>query len=243
MKETIYTIPVNEAYNTDCECPMCILEKNLEKEAVEYSLGPAMMEPDFREQSNKIGFCLKHFEMMFSSPSKLPLALVLDTHVENVISKLSEIEKKSHSNETKGLFKKNKTTDRCTELSNFLSMLDNDCMVCKKTNHTMERYADVLCDMWVCNEEFKAKFEKSKGVCLKHLKLLSNTAASSLKEKDKNAFITALLKKELCELDRINSDIHKFTLKFDYRNRDMDLGTAKDAPQRTIEKLSGYMNK
>ena len=27
MKETIYTIPINEAYETDCECPLAHLEK------------------------------------------------------------------------------------------------------------------------------------------------------------------------------------------------------------------------
>ena len=32
MKEQIYTIPVNEVYDTDCECPLCELEKKLEKE-------------------------------------------------------------------------------------------------------------------------------------------------------------------------------------------------------------------
>ena len=29
MKEKIYEIPVNEAFEQDCECPICILEKNL----------------------------------------------------------------------------------------------------------------------------------------------------------------------------------------------------------------------
>ena len=52
MKETIYTIPINEAYETDCECPLCELESKREAEAGEYSLGPAMMEPDFRIDSN-----------------------------------------------------------------------------------------------------------------------------------------------------------------------------------------------
>ena len=31
VKEQIYTIPVNEVYDTDCECPLCELEKKLEK--------------------------------------------------------------------------------------------------------------------------------------------------------------------------------------------------------------------
>ena len=33
MKEQIYTIPVNEVYETDFECPLCELEKRLEREA------------------------------------------------------------------------------------------------------------------------------------------------------------------------------------------------------------------
>ena len=79
MKEQIYTIPVNEAYETDCECPLCFLERKLEQEAVEYELGAAMMEADHREESNNKGFCNRHFEMMFHSGNKLSLALVLDT--------------------------------------------------------------------------------------------------------------------------------------------------------------------
>ena len=43
MKEQIYTIPVNEAFDTPCECPLCVLEKRLEDEAVEYALGAAMI--------------------------------------------------------------------------------------------------------------------------------------------------------------------------------------------------------
>jgi hypothetical protein len=54
--------------------------------------------------------------------------------------------------------------------------------------------------------------------------------------------LTELIEKEEKELERINDDIHKFTLKFDYRNRDMEWGTAKDAPERCVEKVVGYMN-
>lgn len=56
MKEQIYTIPVNEVYDTDCECPLCELEKKLEKETLDYALGAAMMEPEFRMESNEKGF-------------------------------------------------------------------------------------------------------------------------------------------------------------------------------------------
>ena len=46
MKDRIYTIPVNEAFDKHSECPLCTLAKKLEDEAVEYAIGAAMMEPD-----------------------------------------------------------------------------------------------------------------------------------------------------------------------------------------------------
>ena len=41
MKEKIYTIPINEAVESDSECPFCLIEKKLEKESIEYTLGAA----------------------------------------------------------------------------------------------------------------------------------------------------------------------------------------------------------
>ena len=54
MKEQIYTIPVNEVYDTDCECPLCELEKKLEKETLDYALGAAMMDERHNAPAN---FC------------------------------------------------------------------------------------------------------------------------------------------------------------------------------------------
>ena len=33
MKEQLYTIPVNDAFAKDCECPICEMYKELEKNA------------------------------------------------------------------------------------------------------------------------------------------------------------------------------------------------------------------
>ena len=101
MREKIYTIPLNEAYETDCECPLCLLEKKIESEAVEYTLGAAMMEPDFRIESNEKGFCNKHYSMLFSKPNKLSLALVLETHLLELSKSLDSL-----SNEFENFFKR-----------------------------------------------------------------------------------------------------------------------------------------
>ena len=238
MKEQIYTIPVNEAYDADCECPMCLLESNLEKETLDYTLGAAMMEPDFRENSNKKGYCNHHFELLFDKQNKLPLALILDTHFEEARKTLTEIAKKAPSSKG-GLFKKK--DGYSAKLSERLQNIAEGCIVCDKINHTMERYADVLMYMWVNEPEFRTKLDNSKGLCLKHMKLLCDTAEKSIGSKA-NEFISAMIEKEIKELERVQDDIHRFTLKFDYRNKDMEWGTAKDAPIRTIEKLTGYIN-
>ena len=41
MKEKLYTIPVNDAFKEDCECPLCNIYKKLEQEALEYTLRPS----------------------------------------------------------------------------------------------------------------------------------------------------------------------------------------------------------
>lgn len=219
MKEKIYTIPINEAFDEACECPLCLIEKRLEREAVEYELGAAMMEPDHRELSNEKGFCKKHLEMMFEKENKLSLALVLDTHLAEVRKKISALK-----NAKKGLFKKETPS---------ISEAVDSCIICEKIEKTMDRYCEVLASMYKDEPEFRAKFDGSKGFCLPHFE--------KLLEYGNGHFIKALIEKEEKELEAINDDIHKFTLKFDYRNRDMEWGTAKDAPKRCVEKVVGYI--
>ena len=223
MKEQIYTIPINEAFDEKTFCPLCQIQKRLEKEAVEYELGPAMMEPDHRVLSNEKGFCARHLGMMFEKSEKLPLSLVLDTHLKEVRKKLERLDTGK-----KKLFK---GSDDKNEISSVL----NSCVICEKLEKTMDRYARVLIDMWKDEREFTEKFENSKGFCLKHFEGLYSLSNSA-------EFKKALSEKELKELSSLQEDIHRFTLKFDYRNRDMEWGSAKDAPKRTVEALVGYIN-
>lgn len=242
MKETIYTIPINDAFDANTECPLCFLRSRLENEAVEYALGAAMMEPDYRIESNEKGYCNKHYSMLFSNTNKLSLALVLDTHLEELRGKLEGITK--HADKLKnakgGLFKKNSSAEELSKkLGAFLEKRTNSCIICDKIEHTMKRYTELIIEMWANDVEFKAKFEASMGVCLLHFKELLTVAEKKLSGAKFNEFLALMAEKENNELKRIQDDIHKFTLKFDYRNKDMEWGTAKDAPVRTIEKLSG----
>lgn len=245
MKEKIYTIPVNEAYEIDCECPLCYLQSKLESESVDYALGAAMMEPDYRIESNDKGFCNKHFSMMFQRPNKLSLSLVLDTHLDEVRKKISKYDKqaKKLKNSSGGLFKKSDTQVFNDDFTNTLKDIQDSCIICDKINYTIDRYIDVLLYMWENDSKFKKKFDNSKGVCIPHFESLCRASTKSLPKKSAGDFVSSLCEKQKQELERIQEDIHRFTLKFDYRNQDMEWGTAKDAPIRTIEKISGTIIK
>ncbi len=240
MKEKIYTIPLNEAYETDCECPLCLLEKKLEDEAIEYTLGAAMMEPDFRIESNEKGFCKNHYSMLFSKQNKLSLALILETHMQEISKSLDSLSKEFKKSSENRLFKK--SSESGDKINDWFDKNNSSCVICDKINHTMKRYIEVFFYMWSHDNEFKNKVISSKGFCLYHFGILFKNVHKYLGKNDATEFLNIIYNKEKDELMRINEDIHKFTLKFDYRNKDMEWGTAIDAPIRTIEKLSGYIH-
>lgn len=241
MKEKIYTIPVNDAFSADCECPLCHLEKSLENEAVDYTLGAAMMEPDYRIKSNEKGFCRRHYPMLIRKQNKLSLSLVLDTHLNEVREKLKSFEKgiSSDLSDKKPLFKKKDGTT-AEVLADFLDASEKSCVICEKISDTVKRYIDVIFYLWKNDSSFHDKIQNGKGFCIPHFNMLIKSAGKALDNRRAAEFIKLLYNKELSELDRIQDEIHRFTLKFDYRNKDMDLGSAVDSPVRTIEKLSGY---
>lgn len=238
MKETIYTIPVNEAFDSsiaDGGCPFCIMKHRLEEERVRYTLGASMMEPDARELTNMYGFCEEHFKMLFTQPNKLSLALVLDTHLESVRSRL---EMSAPTAAQKGGFLKKKTGGTAA-LTAAISSVVSGCAVCQSVNTTMERYTDVFFHMWSTDSDFAKKFDNCGGMCLEHYRELIDKSGKYLNTAKQSQFADTLYEKQKRLLDALQEDIHKFTLKFDYRNKDMPWGSAKDAPKRVIEYLSG----
>ena len=81
--EKIYMIPVNDAYNEACGCPICRLRDKAETNYLEYYLGPSLMEPDTRKITNKTGFCPVHMGKLNQAvTNRLGLGLVMHTHLK-----------------------------------------------------------------------------------------------------------------------------------------------------------------
>lgn len=77
MKQDITTIPISEVLEQTDGCFVCRMRKMLEKRALEYASGSAMMEPDVRIKMNDLGFCAYHFKKWTRPADGFPLDLCL----------------------------------------------------------------------------------------------------------------------------------------------------------------------
>lgn len=253
MKERIYTIPINEAFDQDSECPLCICETKLENDALEYYVGPAMMEPDCRIETNKTGFCADHFYKLYNlRKDRLPLALVIDTHLTEQIKILEGIYRK-HEKSLKSLCGKgvleslpetikgkNSASGRAIEeIVDKLKELKKTCAVCDKMNSNMDKLIDNTLYLYKKESDFKRKFLNSKGFCLKHLEALLEKSREVLSPAYQAELLVNLFPLELKELSRIQDEVNYFTRMFDYRNANADWKNSRDAVSRSIEKIAG----
>ncbi|AGC67280.1 extracellular solute-binding protein family 1 [Thermoclostridium stercorarium subsp. stercorarium DSM 8532] len=253
MKERIYTIPVNEAFEVDSECPMCILEKRVEDDAIRYTLGPSMMEPDTRIETNKKGFCNRHFAKLYNTQeNRLPLGLIIDTHLMEQNGILRDMYQKAMPGIQKeagigaveklvrGIKKKKDHTDTFIHsMIDKLNELEKSCTICEKINYNMDKFTDVILYLYFKEPEFRERFESKKGFCLPHLKMLLEGSMKYLNHRQRSEFVMNLMSLELNHLDRIKEEVNWFTQMFDYKNRDASWKNSRDAVPRSIEKICG----
>ncbi len=250
MKERIYTIPVTEAFGQDCECPLCVLEKKMENDALEYHLGPAMMEPDSRVETNRTGFCARHFTKMYNmQQNRLPLGLVIDTHMQEQ-NKIIEILYHKHENAIKSeaakgfpdfsLGSKNSASLRfIDEMLQKLGTLSGTCAVCDRVQMSMDKMLDVTLYLFFKEPDFRKSFEASKGFCLKHLEALLRMLKAQYGKGRQAEFIRVLMPLQIEHMKRVQDDVNYFTKMFDYRSQGLDWKNSRDAIPRSIEKICG----
>lgn len=234
MKEAIYTIPVNDAFDEGGECPFCNMIKNLEKESVDYMLGASYMEDDIRAETDKVGFCKKHYNMMYKKQNRLGLALILQTHLQKTRNDIGELSK-NLKGEKKGLFAKPKVENNVTP---YIKKIMDSCYVCDRIKTNFDRYIDTFFYMWKKDKDIKDKVNNSKGFCLDHFSFIIETAEKKLSAKEYNEFINVIVPLELKNIDRLLGEVDHFINKFDHNYIDVPWGTARDALIRGILKTS-----
>jgi hypothetical protein len=214
MKETIYTIPINEAFEVASQsgegCPVCALHGRLEADSLEYVLGAAMMEPDVRMETNRLGFCGAHWDKMLAAQKRLPLALILHTHLEEL--------------------RKN-AARRLTE--------PESCYICTRAGTFLKRYYANILYLWGAAPEFRELFGRAPFICLRHSAGLAQSAKAALGKKEAAAFSKLLTARTEQALGALHESVGIFARSFDHRYAGDDIGEHKSALERGVQYITG----
>ncbi len=226
MDEKIYTIPVNMAFEKKDGCPFCTLEKELEDTELELILGASMMEPDVRIETNRHGFCSRHFARMFTMKNRLGMGLILESHLDSI--------KKSVSAKPSLLVR-----DAGIRAADELDRLCSDCYVCRRIEEKFSKMLITAALLWENEKQFREYLKEQPYICLDHYRRYLRVASRYISKKRYPDFLTDINELETKYLDSLGDDVSWFCKKFDYRYDEEPWGSAKDSVERSISFLCG----
>lgn len=233
--EKIYTIPVNEAFEASeadpaCGCPFCTLYRKLEENELDLILGASMMEPDVRIKTNEQGFCKTHYDMMFTRKNRLGMALMLESHLDQLRSETSG----KGLSALKGLG---------VEPMKRLERLEGSCYVCGRIEFSLSKMFETAVLLWEQDEAFRKKLRAQPYICLPHYRQFVEYGRKGLSKKNFAEFYDEVSGVVNTYFDSLREDVSWFCKKFDYRYDDEPWGNAKDAVERAIKFTSGDMHR
>lgn len=229
MRDDICTIPISEVFEENDGCPICRMRNRVEEQVVDYILGAAMMEPDVRIKSNELGYCKIHLEQMMKRPKRLPLALILETHLDTV---------------KKEAFKKSIFGRNAAKSAYKTARIQESCFVCDRMEWGLSRMMQTLVKTYNDQLDFRDMFKNQDYICLPHYNALMDAIASSpYKSKSSKLIDDATA---LCEnyIATLYDDVHTFTKMFDYRNSGEDSAMSqedKDRAKDSIERTKLFL--
>ncbi len=219
MSEHIYTIPLNDHFSKHDGCPLCSLFDMLEKNEIETITGASMMEPSVRVKTNSEGFCHKHFELMLTVGKRLPIALIMQSHLEEIRDKT----KKKNGKDT----------------AKFFAALEQNCYVCNRIKKNMDSIFSNFFHLYKNEKNFRERFLSQEMFCLPHYRELLEYGQKFLSKKEYDIFAKELQEIENRYLETLQGDIDWFCKKFDYRYKEEDWKNSRDAIERTVYTLTG----
>lgn len=224
MRDDICTIPVSEVFEESDGCPICRMKHTVESHLIAYILGDAMMEPDVRIETNKMGFCSEHYDKLMAHRGRLQLALMLETHVKEISSQL--FEKKMFNSADK-------------KANNAKKIIDS-CFICEKVNWGMERMIETIYRCYEKESDFRKLFNEQPQFCLHHFEALINGADKKKMPKYLNEFKENLTRITAEYVKSLGEDLNRYCSMYDYRNvGKSDWGNSADSVERAVSYLSG----
>lgn len=225
--QQIYTIPIKEHFGREeaarrkCPCPICSLYRAFEENELDIILGASMMEPDIRIETNKLGFCRMHYDMMFVRKNRLGMALTLESHLDKLRRDISDLP----------------LTVPGTRARARICELGESCYVCGRVEHNFKNLLENIIYLWDTEEEMREMFARQSYICLPHYAELLGTAKAKLSGRRYREFAKAAEGVVMPYFDKLCDDVSWFCKKFDYRYQDEPWYDSKDAVERAIKFL------
>ena len=228
--EQIYTIPVNEAFE-ECRadqslgCPFCRIYKKLETNEIDLILGASMMEPEVRQKTNESGFCKEHWKKLLAAGKRLPLSLILQSHLAEVDRMMKK----------PGLVPAMSGADSARRLKD----MSCDCYICRRIDANFEHMVETAALLWDADDSFKEKFAAQKGFCTEHFARLVSEARGVLKAKSFSEFYKAVYDVESAYMQSVREKTDAFARKFDYRYANEPWNGEENAVEDAIRLICG----
>jgi len=235
MADHIHTIPVLDALRDPGGCAFCKMQAKLESDVIRFIMGPAYMEDDVRMETNKVGFCTTHLNVMYKEQNRLGLALMLHTHIKQLGKDTGAIIKgrlpqKIFGKDPNGVLPR---------LYSHLSNTKGTCYVCAKAGATFDRYMDTFLHIWGRGGDDARLIESQQSYCMPHfIQLFQFIEKEGRSKREKYLdHLLPLWQKLTQELD---TDLDWFVQKFDHRNANEPWKNSRDVVPRAMGFLGGY---
>lgn len=219
MDEKIYTIPINLSFEQLSGCPLCRLYEEAKSKALDYVTGAAMMEPSVRIMTNEQGFCREHFSDMLAMKNRLSVALMLESHMDEIGKRLYAHGGKNASKEA--------------------GRIAGSCFVCSRIEEYMSHYLSNIVHMFRSGLEFRELYSRQEGFCIPHTAALLAAGAEGLSKKEFPDFQRLTLEAAKRSHDALREDLAGFTRSFDYRfQAEPKTERVKSAVENTVAYLA-----
>lgn len=221
MKEDITSIPISDVFDPKEGCPLCRLYDILEERSVSYTVGAAMMEPDVRQETNKLGFCHKHYEKMLGERRRLGVALILESHLDELL--------KTEFSGVGALLGKSRNAKKAPT-----------CFICRKIEHNMEQFTANICRLYGVEKDFKKLYGEQEYLCLPHYHTLVN-CSDKVAKREKGDFLKVSSALAKNKLQKLKENVTLFCGTYNYQSEpgsETELKT-RDSVEKAIEWLTG----
>ncbi len=225
MRDDICTIPVSEVFEVNDGCPICRMRDTIEERIIEYIMGDAMMEPDVRIETNKVGFCEWHYDKMMSRRGRLQLALMLQTHVDEINNKI---------------FKKSIFTSSAKRGEKAATVSDT-CFICDKIEYGLSRMIETIYRLYENEKDFRELFNNQEMFCLPHYERLILGGDKHKMRSYHGEFAKNLTRITGDYSKKLHEQLSEYVMIYDYRSnkKDTDNLESRDSVERTVAFLNG----